>query len=124
MSRVKKDLPTNKYEFSIVNLQEDNEPLASIQKNKEWVGYGTDQRLPTGYFNYINYLFKNSSLNYALITGIADRIYGEGLHTYSRDKIGLAKFKAVFNKEEQKKIYFRCLRTRKRSFTINHRQSR
>ena len=104
MSRVKKDLPTNKYEFSIVNLQEDNEPLASIQKNKEWVGYGTDQRLPTGYFNYINYLFKNSSLNYALITGIADRIYGEGLHTYSRDKIGLAKFKAVFNKEEQKKF--------------------
>jgi hypothetical protein len=104
MSRVKKDLPTNKYQFSIVNLQEDNEPLASIQKNKEWVGYGTDQRLPTGYFNYINYLFKNSSLNYALITGIADRIYGEGLHTYSRDKIGLAKFKAVFNKEEQKKF--------------------
>ena len=104
MSRVKRTQPTNKYEFSIVNLQEDNEPLASIQRNKEWVGYGTDQRLPTGYFNYINYLYKNSSLNYALISGIADRIYGQGLFTYSRDKIGLAKFKAVFNKEEQKKF--------------------
>ena len=104
MSRVKRTQPTNKYEFSIVNLQEDNEPLASIQRNKEWVGYGTDQRLPTGYFNYINYLYKNSSLNYALISGIADRIYGQGLFTHSRDKIGLAKFKAVFNKEEQKKF--------------------
>ena len=104
MSRVKKTQPTNKYEFSIVNLQEDNEPIASIQRNKEWVGYGTDQRLPTGYFNYINYLYKNSSLNYALISGIADRIYGQGLFTHSRDKVGLAKFKAVFNKEEQKKF--------------------
>jgi len=104
MSRVKRTQPTNKYEFSIVNLQEDNEPIASIQRNKEWVGYGTDQRLPTGYFNYINYLYKNSSLNYALISGIADRIYGQGLFTHSRDKIGLAKFKAVFNKEEQKKF--------------------
>jgi hypothetical protein len=104
MSRVKRTQPTNKYEFSIVNLQEDNEPLASIQRNKEWVGYGTDQRLPTGYFNYINYLYKNSSLNYALISGISDRIYGQGLFTHSRDKIGLAKFKSVFNKEEQKKF--------------------
>lgn len=104
MSRVKKTQPTNKYEFSIVNLQEDNEPIASIQRNKEWVGYGTDQRLPTGYFNYINYLYKNSSLNYALISGISDRIYGQGLFTHSRDKIGLAKFKSVFNKEEQKKF--------------------
>ena len=37
----------NKYSFSIVSLAEDNEPLATIQRNKEWVGYGTDNRLPT-----------------------------------------------------------------------------
>ena len=94
----------NKYTFSIVSLAEDNEPLATIQRNKEWVGYGTDNRLPTGYFNYVNYLYKNSSLNYALISGIVDRIYGEGLSTYSRNIVGLAKFNAFFNKEEQKKF--------------------
>ena len=94
----------NKYEFSIVNLQEENRPEAAIQRNKEWVGYGLDQRSPTGYFSYINYLFKNSSLNYALITGISDRIYGEGLGTKSNEVVGLAKFKAVFNKEQQKRF--------------------
>lgn len=59
----------------ILNLSAYNSPTITESKNKEFVEYGDDNN----YFQYLidRYLYSNT--NHAIITGIANMVYGKGI---------------------------------------------
>ena len=59
----------------IVNLASYNRPKVVEDKQKEWINYGDDN----DYYSYLIELFTNSTTNHAIITAIANMIYGKGL---------------------------------------------
>lgn len=61
--------------FHILNLSAYTSPTIKESKNKDFVEYGDDNN----YFNYLIDRFLYSNTNNAIITGVANMIYGKGL---------------------------------------------
>jgi hypothetical protein len=59
----------------ILSLSNYNSPVITESKNKEFVEYGEDNN----YFQYLIDRFLYSNTNHAIITGVANMIYGKGL---------------------------------------------
>jgi hypothetical protein len=59
----------------ILSLSAYNSPTITESKNKEFVEYGVDNN----YFQYLIDRFLYSNTNHAIITGIANMIYGKGI---------------------------------------------
>ena len=59
----------------ILNLSAYNSPTITESKNKEFVEYGDDNN----YFQYLIDRFLYSNTNHAIITGIANMVYGKGI---------------------------------------------
>jgi len=59
----------------IVNLASYNRPKVVEDKRKEWVNYGDNN----DYYSYLINLYTNSTTNHAIISAIANMIYGKGL---------------------------------------------
>jgi len=59
----------------ILSLSAYNSPVITESKNKEFVEYGEDNN----YFQYLIDRFLYSNTNHAIITGVANMIYGKGL---------------------------------------------
>jgi len=61
--------------FHILNLSAYTSPTIKESKNKDFVEYGDDNN----YFNYLIDRFLYSNTNNAIITGVANMIYGKGI---------------------------------------------
>lgn len=59
----------------ILSLSSYNSPTITESKNKEFVEYGVDNN----YFQYLIDRFLYSNTNHAIITGVANMIYGKGI---------------------------------------------
>jgi hypothetical protein len=59
----------------ILNLSAYNSPVITESKNKDFVEYGEDNN----YFQYLIDRFLYSNTNHAIITGVANMIYGKGI---------------------------------------------
>ena len=59
----------------ILNLSAYNSPTITESKNKDFVEYGDDNN----YFQYLIDRFLYSNTNHAIITGIANMVYGKGI---------------------------------------------
>ena len=62
-------------EISVIHLAEFNLPAVTETANKDWIQFGTDNMYP----QYLLELYNGSSINNAIIKGVAAMIYGEGL---------------------------------------------
>jgi hypothetical protein len=71
----------NKLNISVINLASYTKPEVIEVKNKEWVAYGKDN----DYFDYLIDLYNDSTTNNAIINGMNELIYGEGLD--AKDKV-------------------------------------
>jgi hypothetical protein len=65
----------NNTEISVIHLAEFNLPQVTETANKDWIQFGTDNMYP----QYLLELYNGSSINNAVIKGVAAMIYGEGL---------------------------------------------
>jgi len=66
----------------VVNLGSYEKPKVTENKRKNWVEYGEDN----DYFSYLIDAYENSTTNNAVITGIANQIYGSGLDSKDKDR--------------------------------------
>jgi len=70
----------NNTEISVIHLAEFNLPEVTETANKDWIQFGTDNMYP----QYLLELYNGSSINNAIIKGVAAMIYGEGLEATDR----------------------------------------
>lgn len=68
--------------FHILNLSAYTSPQINESKKGEFVEYGTDNN----YFNYLIHRYLYSTTNNAIITGVANMIYGKGLSALDANK--------------------------------------
>jgi hypothetical protein len=59
----------------ILSLSAYNSPVIIESKNKDFVEYGNDNN----YFQYLIDRFLYSNTNHAIITGVANMVYGKGI---------------------------------------------
>ena len=75
-----------------------------IEENpaREWVEYGRDNN----YYQFLIDRFNGSAVNNAIITGIGEMIYGQGLDATDADKrpLDYAKMKLIFRDEDIRKV--------------------
>ena len=71
----------NNTEISVIHLAEFNLPQVTETANKDWIQFGTDNLYP----QYLLELYNGSSINNAVIKGVAAMIYGEGLDATDRE---------------------------------------
>ena len=70
----------SKHSFSVLNYgPAQDQPFLS--QNKEWAFFGDDNAYPY----YLEDLYVNSAINSAIVKGIGDMIYGEGLDSPDKD---------------------------------------
>lgn len=103
--RVKTNLtnqPKKKSEVSIVNLSSYTSPVVQEVRNKDWVSYGEDNN----YFQYLIDRYNGSPTNNAIINGISEMIYGQGLDATdsSRKPDEYAQAISLFKKEVVRKV--------------------
>jgi len=70
-----------KTQFSVLDYQGTNVPQFADANNNEWISFGADNLYPL----YLEELYTSSSINGALVKGIADMIYGGGLDSETKD---------------------------------------
>jgi len=70
-----------KHQFNILNYQSTNTPQFVESQNKEWINMGTDNLYP----HYLEELYVSSSIHSAIVNGVAQMIYGEGLDAIYKD---------------------------------------
>lgn len=61
--------------FNIVGMPEADLPMFEEKQGKDWVSYGQQDK----YGDYLLNLYLNSSIHAAIVNGLADMIYGQGL---------------------------------------------
>jgi len=66
----------------LIELSQYEKPAVTEEKNRDWVGIGTDNM----YYNELIDCFMNSTTNKSVITGIAQQIYGKGLDATDSSK--------------------------------------
>jgi len=71
----------NNTEISVIHLAEFNLPQVTETNNKDYIQFGTDNMYP----QYLLELYNGSSINNAIIKGVAAMIYGEGLDATDRE---------------------------------------
>ena len=67
--------------FSILNYQSSNTPQFSESRNNEMIEMGIDNLYP----HYLEELFSSSSIHSAIVNGVAQMIYGDGLDAVYKD---------------------------------------
>ena len=68
--------------FSVLNYNSTVTPQFKESQNKEWINMGTDNLYP----HYLEELFASSSIHSAIVNGVAQMIYGEGLEAINKDE--------------------------------------
>ena len=71
----------NKKNFSVLDYQSTNTPYFTESQDKEWIKMGTNNRYP----HYLEELYASSSMHGAVIKGVSEMIYGEGLNAVNKD---------------------------------------
>lgn len=86
----------------LVNMESYTTPKVVESPAKEWVEYGQDN----DYYQYLIDRYNGSAVNNAVITGISEMIYGQGLAATDADKkpLDYAKMKMIFKDEDLKKV--------------------
>ena len=86
----------------ILNLSAYTSPIIEENKNKDFVQYGTDNN----YFQYLIDRFLYSNTNNAIITGVANMIYGKGISATdsSRKPDQYAQMMSIIKPEALKKV--------------------
>lgn len=86
----------------LVNMESYTTPKVVESPAKEWVEYGHDN----DYYQYLIDRYNGSAVNNAVITGISEMIYGQGLAATDADKkpLDYAKMKMIFKDEDLKKV--------------------
>ena len=70
-----------KQQFSILGVPTHEIPLFEEKQGRTWVAYGSDD----SYGQYLERLFLQSSIHSAIVSGVGDMIYGEGLDATDRE---------------------------------------
>jgi hypothetical protein len=68
--------------LSVLNYNSTVTPVFKESQNKEWIDMGTDNLYP----HYLEELFASSSIHSAIVNGVAQMIYGEGLEALNKDE--------------------------------------
>jgi len=68
-------------EISVIHLSEFNLPKVIENSQKDWIQFGDDNLYP----QYLLELYNGSSINNAVIKGVASMIYGEGIDSVDKD---------------------------------------
>jgi len=86
----------------IVNLSNYTTPKIVEERTKEWVKYGEDNN----YYQYLIDRYNGSATNNAIINGLSEMIYGQGLDATdsSRRPDEYAKMKSLFTKDCVRKL--------------------
>tara|TARA_Y100001937_G_scaffold99451_1_gene135870 strand:- start:1634 stop:3520 length:1887 start_codon:yes stop_codon:yes gene_type:complete len=86
----------------IVNLANYTTPKVKEDRSKEWVRYGDDNN----YYEYLIDRYNGSPTNNAIINGLSEMIYGQGLDATdsSRKPDEYAKMKTLFTKDCVRKL--------------------
>ena len=86
----------------LVNMASYTTPKIVESSAKEWVQYGEDNN----YYQYLIDRYNGSAVNNAVITGISEMIYGQGLAATDASKkpLDFAKMKMIFKDECLKKV--------------------
>ena len=71
----------NRQQFNILNYQSTNTPVFEESRTHEWIDEGKDNLYP----HYLEELYVSSSIHSAIINGVAQMIYGEGLDAVYKD---------------------------------------
>tara|TARA_R110000803_G_scaffold76233_1_gene140795 strand:+ start:1256 stop:3304 length:2049 start_codon:yes stop_codon:yes gene_type:complete len=71
----------NKKFFNVLNYTSSVTPQFRESQNKEWIDMGSDNLYP----HYLEELYSSSSIHSAIVNGISQMIYGEGLNAVSKD---------------------------------------
>ena len=72
----------NKQNLSILEYQSPLLPIFKESQNKLWIDMGVDNLYP----HYLEELYATSSMHGAIIKGVSEMIYGEGLNAVNKDK--------------------------------------
>lgn len=88
--------------IKLVNMESYTTPKVVESPAKEWVEYGQDNN----YYQYLIDRFNGSAVNNAVITGVSEMIYGQGLAATDADKkpLDYAKMKMIFKDSDLKKV--------------------
>jgi len=79
---IEKSKNTGKINFSTIDMAPCNQPKIVERSGQDWIGYGNNNDYP----EYLIDLYQNSSIDSALVKGIAAQIYGEGLDATDKDE--------------------------------------
>ena len=72
----------SKHEFNVYGLPTHELPLFQEKPGREWVDYGYDN----AYGDYLRDLYLGSSIQSAVVSGVSEMIYGEGLDATDREQ--------------------------------------
>lgn len=72
----------SKHEFNVYGLPTHELPLFQEKPGREWVDYGYDN----AYGDYLRDLYLGSSIQSAVVSGVSEMIYGQGLDATDRDE--------------------------------------
>ena len=88
--------------FHILNLSAYASPTITESKNKDFVEYGSDNN----YYQYLIDRFLYSNTNNAIITGVANMVYGKGIDATdsNRKPNEYAQMKSIIKKDALKKV--------------------
>ena len=91
-------------DISIVNLNSYTTPKVIEYRNKDWISYGENN----DYFKHLIDRYNGSPTNNAIINGLSDMIYGEGLDSTdsSRKPEEYAKALSLFTKDCVRKVVY------------------
>jgi hypothetical protein len=93
-----------KHQFSVVNLSQQDIPIASedLKTRYDWVPFGIYQQ--DDFYNVITDAYNTSTTNAAVIEGLADLMYGKGVYS-EREELQLVLDK-VIKQRDYKKLFF------------------
>ena len=88
--------------INLVQMASYTTPKIEENPAREWVEYGRDN----DYYQFLIDRFNGSAVNNAIITGIGEMIYGQGLDATDADKrpLDYAKMKLIFRDEDIRKV--------------------
>jgi len=88
--------------INLVKMASYTTPKIEENPAREWVEYGRDNN----YYQFLIDRFNGSAVNNAIITGIGEMIYGQGLDATDADKrpLDYAKMKLIFRDEDIRKV--------------------
>jgi hypothetical protein len=88
--------------INLVKMSSYTTPKIEENPAREWVEYGRDNN----YYQFLIDRFNGSAVNNAIITGIGEMIYGQGLDATDADKrpLDYAKMQLIFRDEDIRKV--------------------